>query len=194
MKVSRSTGARPLKRYRTDRRTLWFCQCRSRTHVLRQPSPPGDITIYLGVQGSLWQRCIPECRQIARHGSVFEMAIADMGYGDGVTIVHRKTTCIRGPATVGADIVNVNMDFDTAKALTAAFIANIESIYHAKAPFMAGTWHGETDIALTDMCGNNPVEISPGCSGRLGRSRIHYSRLRKVVSSRISAGHVRLPG
>ncbi len=91
----------------------------------------------------------------------FEMAISEMGYGDGVTI-SSEDDMYRGPATVGADIVNVNMDFDTAKALTAAFIANIESIYHAKAPFMAGTWHGETDIALTDMCGNNPVKYHPG--------------------------------
>ncbi len=91
----------------------------------------------------------------------FTMAIADMGYGDGVTIVSEDDT-FRGPATVGADIVNVDMDFDLAKALTAAFIESIESIYHAKAPFMASTWHGETDIALTDMCGNNPLKYHPG--------------------------------
>ena len=91
----------------------------------------------------------------------FQMAIADMGYGDGITI-SSEDDMYRGPATVGADIVNVDMDFDTAKALTAAFIKNIESIYHAKAPFMATSWHGETDIALTDMCGNNPVKYHPG--------------------------------
>ena len=91
----------------------------------------------------------------------FSMPVADMGYGDGVTIVSEDDT-FRGPATVGADIVNVNMDFDTAKALTAAFLANIESIYHAKAPFMPVTWHGETDVALTDMCGPNPLKYHPG--------------------------------
>ena len=91
----------------------------------------------------------------------FEMPIADMGYGDGVTVVS-EDDMFRGPATVGADIVNVDMDFDTAKALTAAFIENIESIYHAKAPFMPSSWHGETDVALTDMCGNNPVKYHPG--------------------------------
>lgn len=87
--------------------------------------------------------------------------VADMGYGEGVTIVSDDDQ-FRGPGTVGADIVNVNMDFDLAKALTAAFIENIETIYHAKAPFMPGIWHGETDIALTDMCGNNPVKYHPG--------------------------------
>ncbi len=91
----------------------------------------------------------------------FAMPIAQMGYGEGVTVVSEDDT-FRGPGTVGADIVNVNMDFDTAKALTAAFLANIESIYHAKAPFMSVTWHGETDIALTDMCGPNPLKYHPG--------------------------------
>lgn len=90
-----------------------------------------------------------------------EMPVADMGYGDGVTVMS-DDDMFRGPGTVGADVVNVNMDFDLAKSLTAAFIENIESIYHLKAPFMPGTWHGETDIAFTDMCGNNPVKYHPG--------------------------------
>ncbi|MEO0486838.1 MAG: TAXI family TRAP transporter solute-binding subunit [Pseudomonadota bacterium] len=93
----------------------------------------------------------------------FSMPVADMGYAnvEGVSIVSEDDT-FRGPATVGADIVNTSMDFDTAKALTAAFLANIESIYHAKAPFMAVTWHGETDPAITDMCGPNPLKYHPG--------------------------------
>ena len=90
-----------------------------------------------------------------------EIPVADMGYGEGITVVS-ENDMFRGPGTVGADIVNASMDFDVAKGLTAAFIKNIETIYHAKAPFMAGTWHGETDIALTDMCGNNPVKYHPG--------------------------------
>lgn len=95
-------------------------------------------------------------------GSVpFTIPVEDMGYGDGVTVVS-EDGLFRGPATVGADIVNVSMDFDLARDLTAAFIANIESIYHTKAPFMPSTWHGETDIAFTDMCGPNPLRYHPG--------------------------------
>lgn len=89
-----------------------------------------------------------------------QLPIADMGYTDGVTIQSEDGT-FRGPGTVGADIVNVGMDFDTAKALTAAFIDGID-VYHSKAPFMPSTWHGETDIAITDMCGQNPVKYHPG--------------------------------
>lgn len=91
----------------------------------------------------------------------FSIPVAEMGYGEGVTVATEDDT-FRGPATVGADVVNVEMDFELAKALTAAFIANIEPIYHTKAPFMPGTWHGETDPALTDMCGNNPLQYHPG--------------------------------
>ncbi len=91
----------------------------------------------------------------------FSMPISDMGYTSGVTVVSEDDT-YRSPGTVGGDIVNVNMDFDLAKALTAAFIENIETIYHAKAPFMPAVWHGETDPALTDMCGPNPIKYHPG--------------------------------
>ena len=90
-----------------------------------------------------------------------EIPLSDMGYGEGVTVVS-EDDMFRGPGTVGADVVNVNMDFDLAKSLTAAFIKNIESVYHTKAPFMPGTWHGETDTAITDMCGNNPIKYHPG--------------------------------
>ncbi|WP_293452039.1 TAXI family TRAP transporter solute-binding subunit [Planktotalea sp.] len=91
----------------------------------------------------------------------FSMPVAEMGYGDGVTVVSEDDT-FRGPGTVGGDIVNVTMDFDTAKALTAAFIENIGPIYHAKASFMNVAWHGETDLELTDMCGANPMKYHPG--------------------------------
>lgn len=91
----------------------------------------------------------------------FSMPVAKMGYGDGVTVISEDDT-FRGPGTVGGDIVNVSMDFETAKGLTAAFIKNIKPIYQAKASFMPVAWHGETDLALTDMCGANPMKYHPG--------------------------------
>ena len=89
------------------------------------------------------------------------LAISEMGYGDGVTIIS-EDDMFRGPGTVGGDVVNVSMDFDLAKALTAAFIENLDEIYRSKAPFMPNAWHGETDPELTDMCGNNPIKYHPG--------------------------------
>lgn len=89
------------------------------------------------------------------------LKISEMGYGDGVTVVSEDDT-FRGPGTVGGEIVNKSMSFDTAKALTKAFIDGLDDVYRAKAPFMANAWHGETDIAITDMCGPNPLKYHPG--------------------------------
>lgn len=90
-----------------------------------------------------------------------EMPISDMGYAEGVTVVS-EDGMFRGPGTVGGEVVNVAMDFDTAKALTKAFIDNVESVYMPKAAFMSNAWHGETDPALTDMCNGNPLKYHPG--------------------------------
>ena len=120
----------------------------------------GNMTIYSMPKATFEGETFDKVAKIP--GTVkFSMPVADMGYGDGVTIVSEDDT-FRGPGTVGADIVNKSMSFDMAKALTAAFIANIESIYHAKAPFMPVSWHGETDPAITDMCGPNPLKYHPG--------------------------------
>ena len=86
--------------------------------------------------------------------------ISEMGYSGGVTVVS-EDDMFRGPGTVGGEVVNVDMDFDTAKALTKAFLDGIAT-YQGKAPFMANAWHGETDPALTNMCGANPMKYHPG--------------------------------
>ena len=89
-----------------------------------------------------------------------ELPISDMGYSSGVTVVSEDDN-LRGPGTVGGEVVNVDMPFDLAKALTAAFLANLDT-YRSKAPFMPNVWHGETDVALTDMCGPNSIKYHPG--------------------------------
>jgi TRAP-type uncharacterized transport system substrate-binding protein len=120
----------------------------------------GDMTIWSVSKEVYESEAFQNVGKIA--GTVpVEIPISEMGYGEGVTVIS-EDDMFRGPGTVGGDVVNVGMDFDLAKALTAAFIENIESIYHAKAPFMPNTWHGETDPALTDMCGGNPIKYHPG--------------------------------
>ena len=89
------------------------------------------------------------------------LPISDMGWSSGVTVKSEDDN-FRCPGTVGGEIVNASMDFDTAKALTKAFLDGLKEVYHAKAPFMLNSWHGETDIALTDMCGLNPLKYHPG--------------------------------
>ncbi|WP_420863996.1 TAXI family TRAP transporter solute-binding subunit [Algirhabdus cladophorae] len=86
---------------------------------------------------------------------------AETAYPEGVTVISEDDN-FRGPGTVGGEVVHKDMDFDLAKALTGAFIENLDSIYKAKAPFMHNAWLGETDIALTDMCKGNPLTYHPG--------------------------------
>jgi hypothetical protein len=89
------------------------------------------------------------------------LPITEMGFSGGVTVKSEDDN-FRCPGTVGGDIVNVSMDFDLAKALTKAFLDGLDSVYMKKAPFMPNSWHGETDIAVTDMCGLNPLKYHPG--------------------------------
>ena len=88
------------------------------------------------------------------------LPISEMGYSKGITVVS-EDELYRCPGTVGGEIVNVSMDFETARKLTEAFLNNLDT-FKAKAPFMPNSWHGETDIALTDMCGLNPIKYHPG--------------------------------
>lgn len=89
------------------------------------------------------------------------MPISDTKFGDNVTVVS-SDDMFRGPGTVGGEVVHVDMDFDMAKALTKAFLDNLDGVYKQKAPFMANTWLGEVDPAVTDMCNGNPIKYHPG--------------------------------
>ncbi|KMW58515.1 TRAP transporter solute receptor, TAXI family precursor [Candidatus Rhodobacter oscarellae] len=88
------------------------------------------------------------------------LPISQMGYTGGVTVAS-EDDLYRGPGTVGGEIVNVAMDFELAKALTAAFLEGLGT-YHGKAPFMPNAWHGETDVAFTDLCGASGLKYHPG--------------------------------
>ena len=81
-------------------------------------------------------------------------------FGQGVTVVS-EDGMFRGMGEVGGEIVNKNMNFDLAKSLTAAFIANID-LYNAKTPFMKTVYLGKTDTGFTGMCGAVSVKYHPG--------------------------------
>ncbi|WP_420861242.1 TAXI family TRAP transporter solute-binding subunit [Algirhabdus cladophorae] len=88
-------------------------------------------------------------------GVVFDLA--DVAPQEGLTIVSEDGIW-RSPTTVGAEVVNKSMDFDTAKALTAAIIANTDTFLN-KTPFMATTNIGVVGFG---MCGAVPVKYHPG--------------------------------
>ena len=84
--------------------------------------------------------------------------LKDLAPQKGLTIVSEDGIW-RSPQTVGAEVVHKDMDFDTAKALTAAVIAN-EDAFQKKAPYMA-----TTSISISvglGMCGAVPVKYHPG--------------------------------
>jgi TRAP-type uncharacterized transport system substrate-binding protein len=94
-------------------------------------------------------------------GSVaVEMPITPGMFGEGISVKSEDDT-FRAPGEVGGDIVSKSMDFELAKALTAAFIKNID-VYKAKTPFMKNVYLGETDPALTSLCGPMPIKYHPG--------------------------------
>ena len=78
----------------------------------------------------------------------------------GLTIVSEDGKW-RSSATLGAEMVHTSMDFKVAKALTKVFLDNLDA-YEKKAPYMRFTGVGETDPALTGMCGPTPVNYHPG--------------------------------
>ena len=84
---------------------------------------------------------------------------ASLGEG-GVSLVTEDGT-FRGLATIGGDIVNKDMPFELAKALTAAHIDTLDRL-KAKAPFARHAGYGVVDSVKSGMCGANPLKYHDG--------------------------------
>ncbi len=90
----------------------------------------------------------------------FNLDIAEAAMGKGVTI-KSEDGIFRGLATVGGDIVNKDMSFDLAKALTKAHIDSLDQL-KKKAPFARFAGYGEVDVAKSGMCGANTLKYHAG--------------------------------
>ncbi|MEZ5674975.1 MAG: TAXI family TRAP transporter solute-binding subunit [Thalassovita sp.] len=86
----------------------------------------------------------------------------DMGYqdGKGIRLISEDAT-FRGLGTAFTDVVNKDMPFDTAKALVAAYIKNMEQL-KSKTAYMKNVGVAEMDPKLSGFCGINPVKYHPG--------------------------------
>lgn len=86
----------------------------------------------------------------------------DMGYGgnSGVRMVSEDAT-FRGIGTAFADVVNKDMPFDIAKALTAAYIEDMDRL-RAKVPYGNTIGVGVLDPESSGFCGANPLKYHPG--------------------------------
>lgn len=67
----------------------------------------------------------------------------------------------RGFADIGGDVVNTSMDEELAYQLTKTFLDGLDKI-EKRTPSMPNGWLGETEPAITGMCGPNPIKYHPG--------------------------------
>lgn len=86
--------------------------------------------------------------------------IEDELFGPNIRVVS-EDGMFRGYADIGGDVVNLSMDEELAYALTKTFIEGLDAI-KTRTPAMPKGWLGETDPALTGMCGPNPLKYHPG--------------------------------
>ena len=86
----------------------------------------------------------------------------DMGYGDGsgVTMISEDKV-YRGMGTAFGDVVHKDMDFELAKALTAAYIASLDR-FKARTPYAKNVNAGVLEAEASGMCGANPVPFHAG--------------------------------
>lgn len=86
----------------------------------------------------------------------------DMGYqeGKGIRLISEDGT-FRGMGTAFADVVNKDMSFDMAKALTAEYIAKLDQL-KAKTAYMKNVGLATLEPDLSGFCGLNPVKYHPG--------------------------------
>ncbi len=90
----------------------------------------------------------------------FTLDVASADLGEGVTLVSDDDT-FRGLATIGGDIVNKDMPFELAKALTKAHIDTLDDL-KKKAPFAKYAGYGVVDSVKSGMCGPNPLKYHEG--------------------------------
>jgi len=93
-------------------------------------------------------------------GSIGVTAPKEGLFGEDVTVVSEDDQ-FRGIGEVGGEIVHADMDVELAKALTKAFIDNLE-VFTSKTPFMSTIYLGETDLAFSGLCNQVPVKYHPG--------------------------------
>jgi len=91
----------------------------------------------------------------------FTLAASEATLGEsGVSLITEDGT-FRGLATIGGDIVNKDMPFELAKALTKAHIDTLDQL-KAKAPFARYAGYGVVDSVKSGMCGPNPLKYHAG--------------------------------
>ena len=116
----------------------------------------GDMTLW-SIPKDIWEGEAMQkyIKSPGTAGITFDLS--DIVEVKGLTIVSEDGIW-RSPTTVGAEVVQASMDFDTAKALTKAMLDNSDT-FLGKTPFMATTKIGSVGFGL---CGAVPLKYHPG--------------------------------
>lgn len=126
---------------------------------ITQSLASGNMTVF-SVPKEKWDS-EPFQKYLRAPGSApFTLDAADAGLGEGVTL-STEDGVFRGLATIGGDIVNKDMSFDLAKALTKAHIDTLDQLMK-KAPFARYAGYGIVDAVKSGMCGPNPLKYHAG--------------------------------
>lgn len=126
---------------------------------LTQAVSAGNMTVW-SIPKAKWES-EPFQKYLRAPGSApFTIPLAEATQPKGVTMKSDDDT-FRGLATIGGDIVNKNMSFDLAKALTKAHIDTLDQL-KAKAPFAKHAGYGIVDVVKSGMCGPNPLKYHAG--------------------------------
>lgn len=116
----------------------------------------GDMTLW-SIPKDIWEgEAMQKYIKSPGTGSIV-FDLSDVAEQKGLTIVSEDGVW-RSPSTVGAEVVQASMDFETAKALTKAMLDNVD-LFKSKGPFMATTNIGSVGLGL---CGAVPVKYHPG--------------------------------
>lgn len=86
----------------------------------------------------------------------------EMGYeeGKGVRLISDDAT-FRGIGTAFAEVVNKDMDFELAKAITAVHIKTLDGLL-ARTAYMKNAGFANLDPETSGFCGANPLKYHPG--------------------------------
>jgi TRAP-type uncharacterized transport system substrate-binding protein len=126
---------------------------------ITQALASGNMTVW-SVPKAKWDS-EPFQKYLRAPGSApFEIPASEARFGQGVTVMSEDGT-FRALATIGGDIVNKNMSFDLAKALTKAHIDTLDQL-RLKAPFAKYAGYGIVDAVKSGMCGPNPLKYHLG--------------------------------
>ena len=119
----------------------------------------GDMTLW-SVPKDIWEGEAMQkyIKSPGTSGIVFDLK--DLAPQKGLNIVSEDGIW-RSPTTVAAEVVNKDMGFDTAKALTATMLKNVDAFLN-KAPFMTTTNMGAVDPAISGLCGAVPIKYHEG--------------------------------